>query len=71
MFIFSEFLNLEELEKDKRFKVLFLKRNKIQEKFIVDNTEAFLNNLEIPSSKANDFEMFINGINNFLSENEY
>ena len=71
LFIFSEFLNLEELEKDKRFKVLFLKRNKIQEKFIVDNSEAFLNNLEIPSSKANDFEMFINGINNFLSENEY
>ena len=71
LFIFSEFLNLEELEKDKRFKILFLKRNKIQEKFIVDNTVTFLNNLEIPSSKANDFEMFINGINNFLSENEY
>ena len=71
LFIFSEFLNLEELEKDKRFKVIFLKQNKIQNRFIVDNENAFLNNLEIPTAKANDFEMFINGVNNFLTENDY
>ena len=71
LFIFSEFLNLEELEKDKRIKVIFLKQNKIQNRFIVDNENAFLNNLEIPTAKANDFEMFINGVNNFLTENDY
>ena len=31
LFIFSEFLNLEELEKDKRFKVIFLKQKKNSE----------------------------------------
>ena len=71
LFIFSEFLNLEQLEKDKRFKVIFLKKNKIHNRFIVDNENVFLNNLEIPSAKANDFEMFINGVNNFLTENDY
>ena len=71
LFVFSEFLNLEELEKDKRFKVIFIKQNKIQKKFIVENTNNILNSLEIPNERANDFNMFINGINYFLSENEY
>ena len=71
LFIFSEFLNLSELEKDTRFKVSFLKRNPQQKKFIIDNVNSVLSSLEIPLDRAKDFEMFINGINNFLSEQEF
>ena len=71
LFTFSEFFNLEEIEKDKRFKVFFIKQNKAPKKFIVDDKNLILNNLGISEDKANDFEMFINDINNFLSENEY
>ena len=70
-FIFSEFTNLEEIEKDKRIKVIFLKKNQIDNKFNVQNKNAILNSLEIPNDKANDFETFIKGINNYLSETEY
>ena len=70
-FIFSEFTNLEEIEKDKRIKVVFLKKNQIDKKFSVQNSNAILNSLEIPNDKANDFEIFIKGINNYLSETEY
>ena len=52
-------------------KVLFIKQNKVQKKFIVDDKNIILNNLGILEDKANDFEIFINDINNFLSENEY
>jgi hypothetical protein len=68
LFIFSEFLNLEEIEKDKRLKVIFVKQNKDKKQFIINDKNALLNNLEIPLDKENDFEMFINGINDFLSE---
>ena len=71
LFIFSEFLNLEELEKDTRFKVIFIKRNLQQKQFIIEDVNSLLNNLEIPNDRTNDFEMFINGINNFLSDNDY
>ena len=71
LFIFSEFLNLEELEKDTRFKVIFIKRNIQQKQFIIEDVNSLLNNLEIPNDRTNDFEMFINGINNFLSDNDY
>ena len=71
LFIFSEFLNLEELEKDKRFKVMFIKQNKIQKQFIIDDKKSLLNSLEIPNDKSNDFDMFLNGINDFLKEDEY
>ena len=71
LFIFSEFLNLEELEKDKRFKVMFIKKNKIQKQFIIDDKKSLLNSLEIPNDKSNDFDMFLNGINDFLKEDEY
>ena len=71
LFIFSEFLNLEEIEKDKRFKVMFIKQNKVQKQFIIDDKKSFLNSLEIPSDKSNDFDMFLNGINDFLKEDEY
>lgn len=71
LFVFSEFLNLEEIEKDKRLKVIFLKQNKIQRKFVVENKSSFLKYLEMPEDTANDFEIFINGINSFLSEKNY
>ena len=71
LFIFSEFLNLNELEKDNRFKVNFLKRNPQQKKFIVDDVNSVLTSLEIPLDKSSDFKSFINGINNFLTEQEF
>ena len=71
LFIFSEFLNLEEIEKDKRFKVIFIKQNKMQKQFIIDDKKSFLNSLDIPYDKSNDFDMFLNGINDFLKEDEY
>ena len=71
LFIFSEFLNLEEIEKDNRFKVIFIKQNKIQKQFIIDNKKSLLDSLVIPNDKSNDFDMFLNGINNFLKEDEY
>ena len=71
LFIFSEFLNLEELEKDKRFKVVFIKQNKIQKQFIIDDKKSLLNRLEMPNDKSNDLDMFLNGINDFLKEDEY
>ena len=71
LYIFSEFINLDELQNDKRFKVIFMKKQKNQNRFIIDNMKAILNNLEISEDKADDFEMFINGINKFLTEDEY
>ena len=71
LFVFSEFANLEELSKDKRFKVHFIKQNKIQKQFIIEDMNSLLKSLEIPSQKINEFDMFIKGINDFLSENEY
>ena len=71
LFIFSEFLNLNELEKDNRFKVNFLKRNPQQKKFIVDDVNSVLTSLEIPLDKSSEFKSFINGINNFLTEQEF
>ena len=71
LYIFSEFLNLDELQNKKNFKVIFMKKQKTQNRFIIDNIKAILNNLEISQDKANDFEMFINGINKFLTEDEY
>ena len=71
LFIFSEFKNLDEIEKDKRIKVVFLKKHNNEKKFSLHNTNEILNSLEIPNDKANDFENFVIGINNFLSETEY
>ena len=71
LFIFSEFLNLEEIEKDKRFKVRFIKQNQIHKQFIIEDKKSLLNSLDIPTDKSNDFDMFLNGINVFLKEDEY
>ena len=71
LFVFSEFVNLEELSKDKRFKVHFIKQNKIQKQFIIEDMNSLIKNLDIPSENINELGMFIKGINDFLSENEY
>lgn len=71
LFVFSEFLNLNELEKDNRFKVYFLKRNPQQKKFIVEDGNSVLTSLDIPLDRANDFKSFIKGINRFLNEQEF
>jgi hypothetical protein len=71
LFIFSEFLNLDELEKDNRFKVNFVKRNPQQKKFIIDDVNPVLSSLEMPLERSNDFKSFINGINSFLTEEEF
>jgi hypothetical protein len=62
---------LNELEKDNRFKVIFLKRNPQQKKFIIDDVNSELTSLEIPLDKSNEFKAFISGINNFLTEEEF
>lgn len=71
LFVFSEFLNLNELEKDNRFKVYFLKRNPQLKKFIVEDGNSVLTSLDIPLDRANDFKSFIKGINRFLNEQEF
>ena len=71
LYIFSEFANVEEIERDQRIKVVFIKQNKIEKRFSIENINSILNNLEIPNDKANDFENFIKGMNDILSENEY
>ena len=50
---------------------MFIKQNKIQKQFIIDDKKSLLNSLEIPNDKSNDFDMFLNGINDFLKEDEY
>lgn len=71
LYIFSEFANVEEIERDQRIKVVFIKQNKIEKRFSIENINSILNNLEIPNDKINDFENFIKGMNDILSENEY
>lgn len=68
--VFSEFVNLDELEKDKRFKVIILKKNK--NRFIIENISIFLHKLALlPRDKENDLKTFIDKINYFLEEDEY
>ena len=71
IFIFSEFINLDEIEKDKRLNVIFLKQNKIQKQFVIEDKTSFLKNLDMPEHTVNDFDMFINGMNDFLGEKDY
>ena len=69
LYAFSEFVNLDELENDKRFKVIILKKNK--NRFEIENKEKFLNKLELlPKDKENDLQNFITDVNHFLEEND-
>ena len=62
---------MDEIEKDKRLNVIFLKQNKIQKKFVIEDKTTFLKNLDMPEHTVNDFDMFINGMNGFLVEKDY
>lgn len=62
---------MDEIEKDKRLNVIFLKQNKIQKKFVIEDKTTFLKNLDMPEHTVNDFDMFINGKNGFLVEKDY
>ena len=62
---------MDEIEKDKRLNVIFLKQNKIQKQFVIEDKTSFLKNLDMPEHTVNDFDMFINGMNDFLVEKDY
>ena len=70
LFIFSEFLNLNEIEKDERIKVIFIKRDHNNKKFL-PVTDTILNQLNINIEQKPEFDNFINGINGFLEEKKF
>ncbi len=72
LYIFSEFINFTNVEKDSRFKVYFIPKNNSQEKFILNNNiENILSHLNIQSKDSELFTSFINGLNNRLNDKEY
>ena len=70
LFIFSEFENLSEIEKDDRIKVIFIKKDQNLNKF-APVTDATLNNLNISLEQKSEFNNFIKGINEFLENENY
>ena len=68
LYIFSEFTNLNELEKDARFKLYFIPL--IKKKFRFD-IEKSLGALNLKKEDSSHFENFINGINDLLNDKEY
>ena len=72
LYIFSEFINFNNLEKDSRFKVYFIPKNNSKEKFILNNNiESILSHLNIKSKNSEQFTSFINGLNGLLNDKEY
>ena len=73
LYIFSEFINFNNLEKDSRFKVYFIPKNNSKEKFILNNNniESILTHLNIQSKYSEQFTSFINGLNGLLNDKEY
>ena len=72
LYIFSEFINFNNLEKDSRFKVYFIPINNSKEKFILNNNiESILTHLNIKSKYSEQFTSFINGLNGLLNDKEY
>ena len=72
LYIFSEFINFNNLEKDSRFKVYFIPKNNSKEKFILNNNiESILTHLNIKSKYSEQFTSFINGLNGLLNDKEY
>lgn len=68
LYIFSEFTNLDKLEKDSRFKLYFLP---ISQNRFDPNYDNILNNLNIKKEQSEQFIAFINGINILLNDREY
>lgn len=72
LYIFSEFINFNNIEKDSRIKVYFIPKDNSKEKFIINNNiESILNHLNIQSKKSEQFISFINGLNDLLNDKEY
>ena len=68
LYIFSEFINFNDLEKDNRFKILFIP---MSENKFSPNIFYFLGKLKINNDKSDQFIIFINGINELLKDKEY
>ena len=69
LYIFSEFANFNDLEKDNRFNLIFIPStdNKFE-----PNTEKVLNKLNMNVKNNSDqFTQFINGMNDLLDDQEY
>ena len=68
LYIFSEFINFNALEKDIRFKIYFIP---ISDNQFTCNIVYVLNKLKINNDKSGQFISFINGINELLKDKEY
>ena len=72
LYIFSEFINFTNIEKDSRFKVYFIPKDNSKEKFILNNNiENILTHINIQIKDSEQFTSFINGLNNLLNDKEY
>ena len=69
LFIFSEFVDPFSLEKNNQIKVIIVKKNNKENKYIID-LKTILHKLKLNEENNNDFIQFFNGINQFFeSEN--
>ena len=68
LYIFSEFVNFPDLEKDNRFKLYFISQS---DRKFAPNILNVLNNLKINENKTDQFIAFINGLNELLNDREY
>lgn len=73
LYIFSEFINYDNLEKDSRFKLFFVHKDISQEKFSTSNNsiQNILTKLNMDKNKGEQIISFINGINKLLNDKEY
>jgi hypothetical protein len=69
LYIFSEFVNFPDLEKDNRFKLYFIPQT--NKKFSPNNILNVLNSLKISNNHSDQFIAFINGLNELLNDREY
>ena len=70
LYIFSEFMNWNEIENDDRIKVIIVGRN-LKTKIFTPDTDKILNKLNLSSDKKSEFNSFINGVNKFFEDPEY
>ena len=70
LYIFSEFNNLEYIKNDERLKVYFISKSKEYNLFTY-NKEEVIQNLKILPESLENFEQFLNGINNFFREQDF
>jgi len=68
LYIFSEFSNFNDLEKDTRFKLIFIPS--INKQF-TPNIQNLLSSLKMENDKSSQLTKFINGINELMKDKEY